>query len=198
MKSILLAFALVLGGCTPPASPTPASAPNQTDELTPQEPVAFKAAPRMAGASDWPTLLGPTRDGVSTEKGIIAPWPKAGLKKLWSCELGVGFAPPVVAGGKLFHFDRFDDIARLTCRDAATGKQLWKFEYPMEYEDRYGYDPGPRACPVVDGDRVYIYGPDGQLHCVKTEDGKELWKRRHQGEVPLPAELLRRRQRAGG
>src|SRR5262245_61942193 len=32
---------------------------------------------RSAPAADWPTLLGPTRDGVSTEKGIIAPWPKA-------------------------------------------------------------------------------------------------------------------------
>ena len=53
-------------------------------------------APVSAG--DWPTILGPTRDGVSTEKGIIAPWPKAGLKKLWDCDLGTGFAPPVVAG----------------------------------------------------------------------------------------------------
>lgn len=127
-------------------------------------------------ASDWPTLLGPTRDGASAEKGIIAPWPKAGLKKLWECDLGIGYAPPVVAGGKLFHFDRFDDNGRLTCRDAVTGKQLWKFEYPMEYEDRYGYEPGPRACPVVDGDRVYIYGPDGMLHGVRADDGKPVWK----------------------
>ena len=54
--------------------------------------------------------------------------------------------------------------------------ELWKFEYPMEYEDRYGYEPGPRACPVVDGDRVYIYGVEGMLHCLKVADGKELWK----------------------
>jgi outer membrane protein assembly factor BamB len=130
----------------------------------------------FVAAGDWPIILGPTRDGISTEKGIIAPWPKEGLKKLWDCELGIGFAPPVVADGRLFHFDRFGDTARLTCRDAATGKQKWKFEYPTEYDDRYGYDPGPRACPMVDGDRVYIYGPEGMLHCLKTEDGKELWK----------------------
>ena len=127
-------------------------------------------------AADWPTLLGPTRDGVSTEKGIIAPWPKEGLKKLWECELGIGYAPPVVAGGRLFHFDRFGDNARLTCRDAATGKQLWKFEYPMEYVDRYGYEPGPRACPLVDGDRVYLHGVEGMVYCVAAKDGKELWK----------------------
>lgn len=128
-----------------------------------------------APAADWPTFLGPTRDNVSPEKGILAPWPKDGLKKVWECELGVGYAPPVVAGGKLFHFDRFDDACRLTCREAATGKHLWQFEYPTDYKDMYGYDPGPRACPMVDGDRVYIYGPEGKLFCLRVADGKEVW-----------------------
>lgn len=125
--------------------------------------------------SDWPTLLGPTRDNVSTEKGIASPWPREGLKKLWECDLGIGYAPPVVAGGKLIHFGRFEDHARVTCRDAASGRELWKFEYPMSYEDRYGYEPGPRACPVVDGDRVYVHGVEGMLHCLKLDSGKELW-----------------------
>ena len=45
-----------------------------------------------ARAADWPTFLGPTRDGASSEKGLITPWPKEGLKKVWECELGIGFA----------------------------------------------------------------------------------------------------------
>jgi len=28
----------------------------------------------------------------------------------------------------------------------------------------------------VDGDRVYIFGPEGMLHCVKAADGKLVWK----------------------
>jgi outer membrane protein assembly factor BamB len=127
-------------------------------------------------AADWPTFLGPTRDNVSPEKGIINPWPKEGLRKLWDCELGIGYAPPAVAGGKLFHFDRFGDNCRVTARDAATGKVLWKYEYPTDYEDRYGYDPGPRAGPVVDGDHVYAYGPEGTLVCLRAADGGEVWK----------------------
>lgn len=132
--------------------------------------------PLTVYSADWPTILGPTRNGVSTEKGIIAPWPKSGLKKLWECDLGIGFAPSVVAGGRLFHFDRFEDNARVTCRDAVSGKKLWDFAYPTSYEDRYGYDPGPRACPVVDQDRVYLHGVEGMLYCLKTDDGKVLWK----------------------
>lgn len=125
---------------------------------------------------DWPTFLGPTQDGVSTEKGIISPWPKEGLRKVWECELGIGYAPPTIAAGRLFHFDRFADTCRLTCREAATGKFLWKFEYPTEYADIIGYEPGPRACPVVDGDRVYILGAEGLLCCLKVADGKEVWR----------------------
>jgi outer membrane protein assembly factor BamB len=145
----------------PPAASSPA-APPRTAAGTP--------------GTDWPTFLGPTQDNVSTEKGILTVWPKEGLGKVWDCPLGVGFAPPVVADGKLFHFDRFGDACRLTCRDAATGKAVWQFEYPTTYEDIYGYDPGPRACPVVDGDRVYILGPEGVLHCVRVADGTAVWK----------------------
>jgi outer membrane protein assembly factor BamB len=125
-------------------------------------------------AGDWPRYLGPAADGSSPEVGLVAPWPNAGLKLLWECPLGVGYAPPVVAGGKLYHFDRFADAVRLTCRDAATGAEAWKVEFPTAYEDQYGYEPGPRACPVVDGDRVYIHGADGLLACVR--DGKAVWQ----------------------
>lgn len=130
---------------------------------------------RRAG-SDWPGFLGPTANGVSPEKGILTTWPKDGLKVVWEAPMGQGFAPPAVSRGRLFHFDRFGDNNRLTCRNAETGKRLWAFEYPTDYVDMYGYSPGPRACPVVDNDRVYIHGPEGMLHCLAAEDGKELWK----------------------
>src|SRR5262249_39715105 len=48
--------------------------------------------------------------------------------------------------------------------------------YPTKYEDAYNYSNGPRCCPVIDGDRVYIYGVEGMLHCVRAVDGKLVWK----------------------
>jgi outer membrane protein assembly factor BamB len=130
---------------------------------------------RKAGF-DWPKFLGPTSNGVSTETGILTKWPREGLKVVWEVPMGQGFAPPVVSGGRLLHFDRFKDDNRLTCRNAETGALIWKFEYPTDYADLYGYSPGPRACPVVDDDRVYIYGPEGMLHCLSVADGKPIWK----------------------
>jgi outer membrane protein assembly factor BamB len=131
---------------------------------------------RKAG-SDWPIFLGPTQNSVSTEKGILTKWPKEGLKVLWETQMGLGFAPPVISKGRLYHFDRFGETMRFTCRNSENGKLQWKFEYATDYEDLYRYSPGPRACPVVDGDRVYILGPEGMLHCLNSVTGKEIWKR---------------------
>jgi outer membrane protein assembly factor BamB len=134
------------------------------------------APPPLRPGSDWPGFLGPTADNVSTETGILTAWPRNGLRKVWDCRLGQGYAPPTVAAGKLYHADHFGTNSRLTCRNAETGTVLWTFEYPTSYEDFYGYEPGPRCCPVVDGDRVYLYGAEGMLYCLSTVEGKEIWK----------------------
>ena len=146
-------------------------------------------APVSAG--DWPTFLGPSSDGVSPEKGIIKPWPAAGLKKLWECELGIGFAPPVAAGGKLFHADRFGDNIRLTCRDAGTGKPLevrvpHRIRGPLRLRPRPAGLPGGRwrpRLPLRPRRRAVLRQ---QGHRQGNLEG------RYEGEVLLPPELLRR------
>lgn len=130
---------------------------------------------RRAG-SDWPGFLGPLGTSVSPEKGITAPWPTQGLPIIWQRQLGQGYCAPTIANGRLYLFDRQGNQARLNCLRSETGEALWQFEYPTDFEDLYGYDGGPRCSPVVDEDRVYIYGPEGMLHCLHTTDGKLLWK----------------------
>lgn len=127
-----------------------------------------------ASAADWPRFLGPNGDGTTAEKAPTN-WPKSGLKELWNAPLGLGYPPPSIADGKLYHFDRFGDNCRLTCRDATGGKEIWKFEFPTDYADMYGYDSGPRCCPVIDHGRVFVHGPEGFLACVSASDGKPIW-----------------------
>jgi outer membrane protein assembly factor BamB len=129
----------------------------------------------LATAADWPRFLGPFGTCVSPETGIRTNW-TGGLRVLWQLPVGEGYCAPTVANGKLFHFDRRGNQVRLTAYTADAGKELWRFEYPTEYRDKYGYDGGPRACPVVDGERVYCYGPEGILHCLAAGDGKPIWK----------------------
>src|SRR4051812_12411583 len=63
----------------------------------------------LARADDWPQWLGPKRDGVWREKGVLDKFPKGGPKKVWSEKVGGGYAGPAVAGGKVFVHDRVLD-----------------------------------------------------------------------------------------
>ena len=125
---------------------------------------------------DWEAFLGPTGDGKSPERGLIVPWPVGGPKLVWQIPLGVGYGMPAVSRGRLFLFDRHKSRARLTCFNAATTEELWRFEYETDYQDLYGYNNGPRCAPVVDADRVYIFGAEGMLHCLSVVDGTLRWK----------------------
>ena len=143
-------------------------------QTTPREDSGVESLWTRQQGSDWPGFLGPNRDATSDETGIRTDWSK-GLPILWQTELGEGYSPPSVAAGRIFTFDRHGGQARLTCRNAETGEELWRREYATEYEDYYEYSNGPRAAPLVDGDRVYTFGVEGRLRCHSVRDGKLLW-----------------------
>ena len=126
--------------------------------------------------SDWPCFLGPTGDSKSSERGILTRWPAEGPPLVWQLALGTGYCMPTVSAGRLFQFDRIADVERLRCLDKKAGKLLWKFEYPSDFQDLYGYDNGPRSSPVADEDRVFIFGAAGLFHCLDARDGKTIWK----------------------
>ncbi len=125
---------------------------------------------------DWPCFLGEHHDSKSAEVGLQVPWPAEGPKLLWQRRLATGYGMPVIARGRLFLFDRVENEARLQCWQSETAQPLWEFRYPTDYEDQYGYDNGPRCSPVVDDDRVYIFGAEGMLHCLRVVDGTLIWK----------------------
>ena len=126
--------------------------------------------------SDWPGFLGPKGDSKSTETGITGAWPETGPPVVWTRRVGDGYAIPSVSRGRLFLADLANGRIRLTCLHSEDGRHIWTFDYASDYEDMYGYDNGPRCCPVVDDDLVYLYGPEGILHCLRVTDGKPVWK----------------------
>lgn len=126
-------------------------------------------------SEDWNDFLGPNRNGKSNEKIDITLWEKGSPPILWTKDIGTSYGSPTIADGRVYIFARHGDMARLTCLESNTGHDLWHYEYPTDYEDMYGYNNGPRCCPVVDGDRVYIYGAEGMLHCVNSKTGKKVW-----------------------
>ncbi len=140
--------------------------------------------------SDWPDLLGPLRNGKSTETGVLTNWPATGPRVVWQQDAGSGYGNCAISRGRAFLFDRHSDLARLTCRHAETGALLWKYEYPTDFVDSYGYDNGPRCTPVVDEQRVYIFGAEGKLHCLDVTDGHMLWMRDTRRDFSVVANLF--------
>lgn len=64
---------------------------------------------------------------------------------------------------------------RVHCLDAATGKEIWKYEYECPYA--ISYPAGPRATPTVADGKVYVLGAEGNLHCLNTQTGKVVWSK---------------------
>ncbi len=147
-------------------------------------------------AEDWPQFNGPTRDGRLHD----AKWPitinRESIVKNWSHPVAGGYSGPAIANNRVFVTDyvrregtstnnaggrdQLKGTERLLCLDAISGKEVWKVEYDRDYS--ISYASGPRATPTVDANRVYALGAEGDLLCVRIEDGKKLWHRQLRDE----------------
>ena len=137
--------------------------------------------------ADWPCFLGPTRNNISPETGLLLDWPEAGPPLVWEREVGDGYGPPVVSKKRLIVFQRRGDEEVIECVDAETGAEThWRHAYPTQYVDQYGYNGGPRSGPCIHGDRVFAFGAEGVLTCVTLADGKRLWQRPVNKEYNVP------------
>jgi outer membrane protein assembly factor BamB len=148
-------------------------------------------ATSFASAADWPQWMGPNRDDVWSETGIIEKFPAGGLKLQWRKPIHGGFAGPAVANGKVYVTDylrsagdekpaptKRNDLKgkeRVLCLDAKTGDELWKHEYDCNYA--ISYPAGPRCTPTVDDGKVFTLGAMGDLFCLDAAKGNVIWSK---------------------
>ncbi len=130
---------------------------------------------RSATSSDWPQFLGPTRNGVYPGSDLATSWPKDGPPVAWQQKVGSGFSGPVVAAGRLILFHRVGNKALVQAFNASTGQAGWTFEYPTDYTDDFGFDPGPRSTPAIADGKVFTYGAEGMIHALDFATGKPVW-----------------------
>ena len=124
-------------------------------------------------AADWPQFLGPARNGISPETGLMKTWPADGPKEVWRVKGGVGMSAIAVSGGKAMTLVQKDAKQWLLALDAKTGKMLWETPLAPKYENQMGN--GPRGTPAISGDQVFVFTGEGILIAASTKDGKILW-----------------------
>ncbi len=124
----------------------------------------------------WPQWGGPNRNFTVDGKGLATKWPEGGPKKLWSRNLGDGFATVAVDDGLLFTMYRVDEAEFAVCLDAKTGQTTWehKHDSPTTSEMRE-FGAGPHATPLVVADRVFMVGTNMNLTCYDKKSGKKHW-----------------------
>ncbi|HYG33143.1 MAG TPA: PQQ-binding-like beta-propeller repeat protein, partial [Clostridia bacterium] len=144
----------------------------------------------MAHADDWPQWMGPKRDGVWRETGIVEKFSPAGPPVRWRAPISHGYAGPSVVGGRVYVTDRIppqqasEDSGgtpgeasrgkeRVLCLKESDGTVLWQHEYECHYT--ISYPAGPRATPLVHEGKVYTLGAEGNLLCLNADNGKVVW-----------------------
>ncbi len=125
----------------------------------------------------WPSFRGPDRDNVVKDGASLArSWPDAGPPRLWSIELGEGYAGAAVKNGCVYvmDYDRTNQSDALRCLSLDDGREIWTFSYPVEVKRNHGIS---RTVPTVSEDTVVAIGPKCHVYCVEAATGKQRWIR---------------------
>jgi outer membrane protein assembly factor BamB len=155
-------------------------------------------------ADDWPQWLGPQRDAVWRETGILRAFPPEGPKVLWRAPVRAGYSGPAVSGGRVYLTDRqvargdsapanpFDrgkirGTERILCLNESDGAVLWEHEYACAYD--ISYPAGPRATPIVSEGKVFTLGAEGHLFSLDAATGKVIWSRELRSDFGIETPL---------
>ncbi len=127
---------------------------------------------------DWPQWRGPQRNGLSKETGLLKQWPKDGPKRLWEVkDIGGGYSTPAVVGDRIYLMaDRKGEEHALALA-VKDGSQVWATAIGKVGPNLVPEYPGTRSTPTVDGDRIYVLGSDGDLACLKKDNGEVVWSK---------------------
>jgi outer membrane protein assembly factor BamB len=123
---------------------------------------------------DWPQWLGPNRNGISLESGLLKSWPATGPKVLWRIPLGDGYSSVAISKESVYTLLSKGDDEFVICLDANSGKEIWRVRSDSTFKDTNGN--GPRSTPAIHDEVVYAVGARGKLFALNAKTGKTLWQ----------------------
>ncbi|WP_254509766.1 PQQ-binding-like beta-propeller repeat protein [Anatilimnocola floriformis] len=162
-------ISFVLGGCA-------ASGWSSTLEA------ASQTAP--AGKFDWPQFLGPRRNGISAETGLLDKWPTGGPREVWRKPGGVGMSGLAISRGRVITMIERGGQQQVAALSADQGTEQWLCPIAPAYKNQMGN--GTRATPTIAGERVFVFSGEGILAAVNLADGKLLWSKNLLSELNTP------------
>lgn len=128
----------------------------------------------LADDTSWPNWRGSKFDHISTEKGWQTDWPQPGAPTTWRTNVGTGYSSVSTTRQHVFTMGHSDEKEVVSCLAVEDGRIIWKHEYDGNLVDNL-HRGGPGSTPTIDGPLLYSIGREGQLHCLRRNDGHVVW-----------------------
>ena len=125
-------------------------------------------------AEDWPQHLGPQRNGISKETGLVSVWPESGLQVKWKSPGGVGMSGLAIQNSLVVTLIQKEGRQLVVALDRDSGMTKWETVVAPAFRNAMGN--GPRAYPLCAGGRAFVFTGEGILAAVNLSDGKLIWK----------------------
>ena len=122
---------------------------------------------------EWPQFLGPNRNGISAETGLLDKFPAEGPKVTWRAKGGIGLSGLAISRGQVLTMVQREGQQKLVALRAESGEPLWETEIAPAYRNQMG--DGPRGTPTIVGEQVFVFTGEGILTAANFKDGKILW-----------------------
>jgi outer membrane protein assembly factor BamB len=108
---------------------------------------------------------------VSSETGLLNSWSDNAPALVWRASgAGDGYSSVVIEDGLVFTTGRTGSDVHCVCFDVETGRKRWST--PVGSTTR-----NVMSTPTVHAGLVYALDPDGELFCLKADDGAVVWQR---------------------
>jgi outer membrane protein assembly factor BamB len=113
---------------------------------------------------------------VSGETGLLKSWPAGGPPHVWSVSsLGEGYGSLAIRGDRIYVQGVEGAASAVFCLNRRNGSAVWTTALAGRMEQDRGN--GPRGTPTLDDERLYALAENGELACLRAQDGQKLWRR---------------------
>jgi outer membrane protein assembly factor BamB len=133
-----------------------------------------------AATGFWDQWRGPQRDNLSRDWDLLTEWPPAGPPLVWRTDgIGSGIASVAVVEGAIYTMGSSGEHEHVIALDEATGNLRWKSPIGPAINDAPLMRWLSQRTPTIDADCLYVSTFAGDLICLQTADGKELWRKNY-------------------
>jgi len=117
---------------------------------------------------------GENRSGIYQEAKLLKSWPTDGPTTVWETEIvGNGYSSPIVTDEFVYVTGEIDSLGYLFKLNQ-NGKEVWRTSYGGEWTTNFA---GSRGAPTLAGHLIYVCSGLGDIACIDTETGKEIWSK---------------------